>query len=517
MEKEARSVVQAAAPLAMEALELSRNSILVNLRFMETAFSRLDFRPLPGAELHTNSIHIVYDPAQIVRVYAREPSELTRDYLHIVLHCVFQHLFIGEPTIPLYWDLACDIAVESTISDLGLAVCDCARAREQSSVVDELKDRLPLLTAEKIYRLFRDEGLDQDKALSMRELFYADDHLSWYDFTSGDESSSDEAGAGSAGQQAPAGIEGKNGTDTKLPEKNSERHHQASQGMDSDLITPKEQPQNMKQALGNRYMDTISLDRSREQWENAAYEMGVALDHFAKMWGAQGSNLSMTLAAVTREKYDYSDFLRKFAAYSEEIEVNDNEFDYIFYCYGLQLFDNLPLIEPLEYVDTRRIRDFVIAIDTSASTKDVLVQKFVTKTYNILQEETSFSSRMNLFIIQCDAEITDVARISSKSDFDDYIANMTIKGLGGTDFRPVFTYVDDLIERHELVDMRGLIYFTDGQGTYPAKKPDYDTAFVFLDDDLTSRNVPSWAMKVVLESEDIHRFDQTYRPRQIRN
>ena len=38
------------------------------------------------------------------------------------------------------------------------------------------------------------------------------------------------------------------------------------------------------------------------------------------------------------------------------------------------------------------------------------------------------------------------------------------------------------MERGDLVNLGGLIYFTDGQGTYPARKPDYDTAFVFVDD-----------------------------------
>ena len=67
--------------------------------------------------------------------------------------------------------------------------------------------------------------------------------------------------------------------------------------------------------------------------------------------------------------------------------------------------------------------------------------------------------------------------------------------------RPVFAYVDDAVERGDLVNLGGLIYFTDGQGTYPARKPDYDTAFVFVDDAsaAASPNVPAWAMKVELD------------------
>ena len=162
----------------------------------------------------------------------------------------------------------------------------------------------------------------------------------------------------------------------------------------------------------------MNLDRSREQWKNAALEMGVQLDAYAKLWGVKGANLAMNLRAVTREKQDYREFLRKFARCAEQIRVNDDEFDYVYYCYGLERYGNLPLIEPLEYVEEKRIRDFVIAIDTSASTKDGLVRRFIEKTYAILEQETSFFADMNVLIVQCDAAVTDVAHIANLRDLD---------------------------------------------------------------------------------------------------
>ena len=99
-------------------------------------------------------------------------------------------------------------------------------------------------------------------------------------------------------------------------------------------------------------------------------------------------------------------------------------------------------MEPLEYKDVKRIKEFVIAIDTSGSTSGELVQKFVQKTYNILKSTESFFSKINLHIIQCDATIQEDAVITTQEEFDRYIKNMTIHGLGGTDFRPVFSYVE---------------------------------------------------------------------------
>ena len=60
-----------------------------------------------------------------------------------------------------------------------------------------------------------------------------------------------------------------------------------------------------------------------------------------------------------------------------------------------------------------------------------------------------------------------------------------------------------MIEQRELDDLKGLIYFTDGNGTYPKKRPPYETAFVFVDDDEFEYEVPGWAMKLVLETSDI--------------
>ena len=251
----------------------------------------------------------------------------------------------------------------------------------------------------------------------------------------------------------------------------------------------------------NRFADTVNLDRSRDQWKNAALEMGVQLDSYIKLWGVEGSNLSMNLRSVTRRQQDFTAFLRKFARMGEHVRVNDDEFDYVYYCYGLSRYGNLPLIEPLEYVEERRIRDFVIAIDTSASTKDGLVRRFLERTYSILSNETGFFTRMNVHLVQCDAAVTAVDCIHSLDELDDFLDNVQVKGLGGTDFRPVFAYVEDALERGEFQNLGGLLYFTDGQGTYPAHKPSFDTAFVFSDAETAgaSAPVPPWAMKAVLD------------------
>ena len=93
--------------------------------------------------------------------------------------------------------------------------------------------------------------------------------------------------------------------------------------------------------------------------------------------------------------------------------------------------------------------------------------------------------------------------IHNRREFEKYLETMKIHGFGGTDFRPVFRYVDQLIKEKTFSNLKGLIYFTDGYGTFPEHKPSYTTAFVFVEEDYYIPEVPSWAIKLVLRREEI--------------
>lgn len=110
---------------------------------------------------------------------------------------------------------------------------------------------------------------------------------------------------------------------------------------------------------------------------------------------------------------------------------------------------------------------------------------------------------MNIHIIQCDAEIQEDIVIKNRDEFKAYLKTMKIRGLGGTDFRPVFRYVDRLIREKAFHNLKGMIYFTDGYGTFPEHKPPFATAFVFVEDGYEIPKVPPWAIKLVLQHEDI--------------
>lgn len=217
--------------------------------------------------------------------------------------------------------------------------------------------------------------------------------------------------------------------------------------------------------------------------------------------GNSSGELSEELTIRNTGTYDFTHFLKQFARQGEEIKTDIESFDYIPYLYGLEHYGNIPLIEHLEYQEVNRLEELVIAIDTSGSCSLDTVRKFMEETYSILSNHENFFRKMNVYVIQCDSFIQDMAHITSEQDWQDYLKNLTIHGRGGTDFRPVFEYVEELRAKKELKDLKGLLYFTDGDGIYPEIPTDYKTAFVFYKEKEQHQKVPAWATCLTLDTE----------------
>lgn len=450
--------------LANEILTLSRNKLLVNLRFLDVALSYHKREAYDGS-FSTNGKTIFYNPAFILKSYKKSQEETVRMYLHMILHCLFHHPFVGPSIDTRLWSLACDMAVECAINDLGLSGVSSSREAKQKQIVSELKKDLKILTAEKIYSALKINDYPDWALRQWEEAFASDDHEPWYSWlveVTITSPKSSEKGARTA-------------TTGMMPGSGSKTDEDAS----------------------------ASGTEDKEFWEQVSNQIQMDLETFSKSRGDTAGNIMQNLRSVNREKYDYTEFLKKFSVLGEVMKVNEDEFDYIYYTYGLEHYDNMPFIEPLEYKEVKRIKEFVIAIDTSGSVAGDEVQMFLQKTYNILMQEDSYFSRVNIHIIQCDAEIQQDVVIKNRDEFENYLKTMKLYGFGGTDFRPVFKYVDQLIAEKRFRNLKGMIYFTDGYGVFPEHKPDYTTAFVFVRNGYEIPEVPPWAIKLVLQHEDI--------------
>lgn len=237
----------------------------------------------------------------------------------------------------------------------------------------------------------------------------------------------------------------------------------------------------------------------RDRWEDIRDRMQTELETFSKEAAEDVQSLTEQVAAENRQRYDYREFLRRFSVLKEEMRADLDSFDYIFYNYGMQLYGNMPLIEPLETKEQKKIEEFVIVIDTSMSCKGELVKSFLEQTWSVLSESESFFRRIQIHILQCDDRVQEDVCIRSHREMEQYMKHFTVRGFGGTDFRPAFVYVQELLRKKTFTKLRGLIYFTDGYGTFPVRKPPYETAFVFLKEDYRDVDVPPWAIKLILD------------------
>ncbi len=238
------------------------------------------------------------------------------------------------------------------------------------------------------------------------------------------------------------------------------------------------------------------------EWAEMSAQMMIEIEGFSKNLEGKSDALLRVLRLRHRKPSDYKAFLRKFMMARDRVRVDVNEFDPAYYTYGLYLYGNVPLIDAVEHSISPMIEDFVIAVDTSGSTMIGPVEKFVEEVYSIM-EQCEIDRRTNLHIIQCDYQVRADAVIKSRQDMKDFLNNLELLGGKGTDFRPVFQYVDDLIDEGQIKKLKGLIYFTDGIGEYPTARPDYPVAFLFCDDRYLERNVPYWAMKMMIGATEM--------------
>lgn len=248
--------------------------------------------------------------------------------------------------------------------------------------------------------------------------------------------------------------------------------------------------------------DSEQNPQLQQKWQDINESMETDLETFSKEASDQTGDFLKQIKIENRERQNYKEFLRKFSVYREEIGVDIDTFDYTFYSYGLQLYGNMPLIEPLETKEVKKVAEFVIVIDTSMSCSGKLVRKFLEETYGILMEQNNFFQNINVHMIQCDESVQSDVKITNQDELKSYMEHLDLYGEGGTDFRPAFEYVHKLLENGEFENLRGLLYFTDGYGIYPAKMPPYQTAFVFMQEDYNDAEVPAWAMKLIVEDAE---------------
>ena len=102
----------------------------------------------------------------------------------------------------------------------------------------------------------------------------------------------------------------------------------------------------------------------------------------------------------------------------------------------------------------------IVAIDTSGSIQEEILGAFVEEFKTIMQNFPA----VNIELLIADAKIQGVYSFRNAQDID-----FALRGGGGTDYRPVFDYIDANFPMSSM-----LLYFTDGDGIFPRIPPSYE-------------------------------------------
>ena len=138
--------------LCVEILSDARNELYMNMKFLDVALSSLYFEADSGCStMGTDGYGIFYRPEFLLSQYQKGRVLINRAYLHMVLHCLFCHLDTRGKRAEDYWNLACDIAIESMIDGMYVKCIHVQPSPFRREIYLRLSKELPVLTAGGIY------------------------------------------------------------------------------------------------------------------------------------------------------------------------------------------------------------------------------------------------------------------------------------------------------------------------------------------------------------------------------
>ena len=423
-----------------ELLAQDRQKLLMKLPFTGGLTMRLDLVPVSDVRLETASTdgdRIFVD----VDFYSKlNAAERLFVLAHEVWHCALLHFLRRQNRDRPLFNVAADLEIHFLLTDEGL----------EAPFVLPHDPRWKGLSAEEIYeRLLkkanvRMNGQTSEHIKGLGEGQSFDRHLD-----SGAGAGIENEGAGKAGNEgrASGANEGAAGDEGRAA-----NGANGGKGFDPDY-TP--------------HVAAGAEERCRERLTSAVQQA-------ERTRGTLPAGLKRIVEAVLRPEIGWKELLAQFVTS----------------CYG----GSRRWLPPARrhiwqglYLQSQRSEKLraVVAVDTSGSTSGDLA-KFFTELNALLGTFGAYE----LTVVQCDAE---VGAVETFDDASPLPPNRTWKatGGGGTDFRPVFDYV----EKHPELEPALLIYFTDGYGHYPDRSPPYPVMWLLSHDGECGVD---WGMQVKL-------------------
>ena len=541
--------------LGLRILNQSKIELSLSMRYLSRALDKLSFQmDFNTRRIGTEGEIIHFHPEFVFQLYVESPQKLYRLYMHSLLHCLFRHMFKTEDKDTELWNLATDIHVEYVLDSMDIPLLYRPAYPFRENYFQKLEKEVKSLSAERIYAYLLEQNLDYTEKERLEQEFVKDDHSFWEKLGEEEGSVDSEEAKDTEGTEEAertGDTEGKRNAeaaeDTGSPEAENEPN---SPNSPNDLTEDRNSPSQSAKD-GDRQSDTVKEGDSqsdkvkdgegREKEKNGAQGSGESTEPekegqsnkgkksagedaesrekrrkaLDKDWedigkrteeemkdekeGEKSEKLSWFLHLEHKCYTPFQDFLRKFSVDREELKTDPESFDYGYYYFGLSQYGNMPLIEENEYREKRKIPELVIAIDTSYSTKGEMVKRFLEEAIAILADKEAFFTKCRVHIIECDDRIRKDLLVEDAEEMERYRERFEVSGGYGTDFRPVFHYIEDLQKKGELKELKALLYFTDGRGRYPKYAPSYTAAFIFpRGEDIDDENAPFWALKLYI-------------------
>lgn len=166
--------------LGSRILNQSRYELSLSMRHLARALDRLPYEmDFNTQRMGTEGERIHFHPEFIFQLFMESPQKLNRLYMHILLHCLFRHMFKNEDKKEELWNMACDIHVEYVLDSLDVDLLKRPAGEYRENTFQRLEEKIKTLSAERIYQYLEEADLDYDAWERLEREFYKDDHVFW--------------------------------------------------------------------------------------------------------------------------------------------------------------------------------------------------------------------------------------------------------------------------------------------------------------------------------------------------
>lgn len=417
--------------VASDIVSFALRSLSRDYPFLQQAFYMLEKKETSEiSSICADYKYLYYNKDYIIRNFQSNFRRIKLGILHCVLHCLHLHPSMKYEDREL-WEAAADMAVFNLINSAGDLNDSLSKKVNSFFKLCDDRDTLGIFKA-----------ASEDPKIKARLLKYTasdrlDNHSLWY--------------------------------------KKAQKEDDTSTSSSSDG-SPEDNRTSENSNAGNSIQNP-GTEIEKEWSEQLKYS--IEKSRFNGYGNAHGNMFASIEKPDRFSKFSYKEYIKRFV--KQEITAEDPEtLDIMMYTLGMELYDDMPIVEFSEVREFGYMSDVIIAIDMSGSCSGDIATNFLRQLYTLF-EEMDIRSRVNIKVVTFDTEIMNEFTIKCREDAYKLIRNYYASGFGGTNFNCVFDYANSYSAHNGGKQLKALFFFSDAMGEYPDKKPKYKTTFFVPD------------------------------------